>query len=128
MWVWPQVPLGAPPLHPPCALGPLPPTSLRRPLPEPCTKSQGGWVEEGRRGRGGKGFGLREGSSNYNGGGGEPSKHQLGPDPHLGASLLYPCPAGQTKSGRPYDTCCRECAKGGGGHDPQCDTRLATPS
>ena len=63
----------------------LPPTSLGRPLPEPCKKSQGGWGEEGRRGRGGKGFGLREGSSNYNGGWGGPSKHQLGPDPHLGA-------------------------------------------
>ena len=64
-----QVPLGGPPPPPPLSpLGPLPPTSLGRPLPEPCKKSQGGWGEEGRRGRGGKGFGLREGSSNYNGG------------------------------------------------------------
>ena len=30
-------------------------------------------------------MGLREGSSNCNGGWGGPSKHQLGPDPHLGA-------------------------------------------
>ena len=70
---------------PPCAPGPLPPTSLGRPLPEPCKRSQGGWGEERRRGRGGRGFGLREGSSNYNGGWAGPSKHQLGPDPHLGA-------------------------------------------
>ena len=50
MWVWPQVPLGGPPPPPPppCALGPLPPTSLGRPLPEPCKKSQG-WG--GRRGK-----------------------------------------------------------------------------
>ena len=64
---------------------PSPPTSLGRPLPEPCKKRQG---EEGRRGQEGKGFqpfGLREGSSNYNGGWGGTSKHQLGPDPHLGA-------------------------------------------
>ena len=91
MWVWPQVPLGGPRPPPPFALGPLPPTSLGRPLPEPCKKSQGGWGEEGRGGLGGKGVGLREGSSNcnaMNGGGdrgGEPSKHQLGPDPHPGA-------------------------------------------
>ena len=64
----PKCCLEAPPPPPPCALRPLPPTSLGRPLPEPCKKSQGGWGEEGRRGRGGKGFGLREGSSNYNGG------------------------------------------------------------
>ena len=60
------------PPPPPCALGPHRPTSLGRPLPKPCKKSQGGWGEEGRRGRGGKGFGLREGSSNYNGGWGGP--------------------------------------------------------
>ena len=86
----PKCRLEAPPPPPPCALGPLPPTSLGRTLPEPCKKSQGGWGEEGRRGRGGKGFGLREGSSDYNRGWGGPSKHQLGPDPHLGApnSLL----------------------------------------
>ena len=88
MWVWPQVPLGGPPPPPHCALGPLPPTSLGRPLPEPSKKSQGGgWGEEGRRGQGGRGFGLREGSSNYNGGQGGPSKHQLGPDPHLGLPI-----------------------------------------
>ena len=33
---------GPPPPPPPFALGPLPPTSLGRPLPEPCKKSQGG--------------------------------------------------------------------------------------
>ena len=75
----PKCRLEAPPPPPPCALGPLPP------LPEPCKKSQGGGGKRKRRGRGGKGFGLREGSSNYNGGWGGPSKHQLGPDPHLGA-------------------------------------------
>ena len=87
MWVRPQVPLEGPPPPPP--LGPLPPHQTGPPrsgLPEHCKKSQGGWGEEGGRGRGGKGFGLREGSSNCNGGwGGGPSKHQLGPDPHLGA-------------------------------------------
>ena len=47
MWVWPQVPLGGPPPPPPCALGPLPPTSLGRPLPEPCKKGQGRAGREG---------------------------------------------------------------------------------
>ena len=45
-----------PPSPPPCALGPLHPTSLGPPLPEPCKKSQGGGGEEGRRGREGKGL------------------------------------------------------------------------
>ena len=36
-------------------------------------------------GWGGKGWGLREGSSTCNGGDGGPFKGQLGPDPHLGA-------------------------------------------
>ena len=94
MWVWPQVPLGGPPPPPPCAPRTPPPTSLGRPLPEPCKKSHGGWGEEGRRGRRGKGFGLREGSSNYNGGWGGPSKHQLGPDPHLQQTRVYPHPLG----------------------------------
>ena len=85
MWVWPQVPLGGPPPPPPpCALQtPPPPTNLGRPLL--AKRAKGGWGEERRRGRGGRGFGLREGSSNYNGGWGGPSKQQLGPDPHLGA-------------------------------------------
>ena len=72
------------PLHP---LGPLPPHQTGPPRPglrEHCKKSQGGWGGRGR-GLGGKGFGLREGSSNWNGGWGGPFKHQLGPDPHLGA-------------------------------------------
>ena len=47
-----------PPLPPPYALGPLAPTSLGRPLPEPCQKSQGGWGEEGGRGQGGNGVWL----------------------------------------------------------------------
>ena len=67
MWVWPQVPLGGPPPPPPCALGPLPsPHQPGPPPPKPCKKRQGGWGEVRRRGRGGKGFGLREGSSNCN--------------------------------------------------------------
>ena len=65
VWVWPQVPLGGPPPSTPCALG-------------PCRKSQGGWGEDGRRGRGGKGFGLREGSSNDNGGWGRPPNTSWG--------------------------------------------------
>ena len=54
--------------------------------------------EEGRRGRGGKGFGLREGSSNYNEGWGGPSKHQLGPDPHLGGPNILHGRWGKTTS------------------------------
>ena len=52
-----------PPLPPLFALGPRtpPPHQLGPPPPEPCKKSQGGWGEEGKRGRGGKGVGLREG-------------------------------------------------------------------
>ena len=73
MWVWPQVPLGGPPPPPPRT--PLP----HQPGPPPsrslAKKSQGACGEEGRKGRGGKGFGSREGSSNYNGGwgGGPPN-------------------------------------------------------
>ena len=74
MWVWPQVPLGGPPPSTPLR-------SLGRPLPEPCKKSQGGWGEEGRRGRGGKGFGLREGSSNDNGGWGGALQTPVGARP-----------------------------------------------
>ena len=71
-------------LAPRAAWRPLPSTPLRLRTP--------GWGEEGRRGRGGKGFGLREGSSNYNGGWGGPSKHQMGPDPQLGAPNLQGWP------------------------------------
>ena len=53
-----------------CALGPLPNPSLGRPL----KTSKGGWVEEGGRGRGRKGCGLREGSSSCGGDGGDPPK------------------------------------------------------
>ena len=88
MWVWPQVPLGGPPpFIPPWALGPLPTTSPGRPLPEPCKKSQRGVVgkREGR-GRGGKGFGLREGSSDYNGGWGGTLQTPVGARPTSGGS------------------------------------------
>ena len=78
-----------PPPPPPCALGPLPPTSLGRPLPEPCEKSQGGLGEEGRRGRGGKGFGLREGSSDYNGGWGGALQTPVGARPTSGGSQYF---------------------------------------
>ena len=91
----PKCRLEAPPLHP----------SLSRPLPEPCKKSQGEWGEEGRRGWGGKGFGLREGPSNCNGGWGRPPKHQLGPDPHLGGSQTQTTqpPHGSESQKRPLD-------------------------
>ena len=75
----------APPPSTPLRPRTPPPHQPGPPLPEPCKKSQRGWGEEGRRGREGRGFGLREGSSNCNGGWGGPSKHQLGPDPHRGA-------------------------------------------
>ena len=62
-----------------------PPPAWAAPSRSLAKRATGGGGEEGRRGRGGKGFGLREGSSNYNGGCSGPCKHQLGPDPHLGA-------------------------------------------
>ena len=84
MWVWPQVPLGAPPPHPLAPQDPSPPHQPRPPPPGALQKEPRGMGGRGR-GQEGKGFGLRAGSSNYNGGwGGGPSKHQLGPDPHLG--------------------------------------------
>ena len=78
MWVWPQVPLEGPPPPPP--LGPPPyQTGPPRPgLPEHCKKSQGGWGEEGGRGRGGKGFGLREGPPIAKGMGGDPPNTSWG--------------------------------------------------
>ena len=67
------------PLHP-LRLRPLPPP--HQPGPPPPKASQ----KSGRGGWGGKGCGLREGSSSYDRGGrGGLSKRQLGPDPHLGA-------------------------------------------
>ena len=71
---------GRPPPPPPCDLGPLPPHQPGPPPPGALQKEpSGGWGEEGRRGRGGKGFGLREGSSNYNGGwGGDPPNTSWG--------------------------------------------------
>ena len=80
-----------PPLHPPPprTLGPSPHTRPGRPVPEHCKKSQGGWGEEGGRGRGGKGFGLREGPSNCNGGwGGDPPNR-----PTSGGSQVILLPA-----------------------------------
>ena len=82
---------------PECHLeGPSPSTSLRPRTPPPhepkppllghCKKSLGG--EEGGRGWGGKGCGLRKGVLRPPvpiWGWGEPYKGQLGPDPHLGA-------------------------------------------
>ena len=67
-----------PPPPPPCTLGPHPP---HQPGPPPgaLQKEPRGVGEEGRRGRGGKRFGLREGSSNYNGGwGGDPPNTSWG--------------------------------------------------
>ena len=58
MWVWPQVPLAA---LPPCAQGPLPHTSLGRPLPEHCKMSQGGWRGEEGGGEGGEGRAVAQG-------------------------------------------------------------------
>ena len=42
-------------------------------------------LKEGGGGSEGKGWGMREGSSNCNGGDGGPFKGQFGPDPHRGA-------------------------------------------
>ena len=76
---------------PPPPLGPLPPhqTGPPRPgLPEHCKKSQGGWGEEGRE-RAGREWLWLEGRvlQLQWGMGGGPSKHQLGPDPHLGTPI-----------------------------------------
>ena len=68
MWVWPQVSLGRPSPSTPYDLGPPPPTSLGRTLPEHCKNSQG--VGGKREGEGGEGRAVvREGSSSCNGGG-----------------------------------------------------------
>ena len=71
MWVWPQVPLeGPPPPLPPLHPRTPPPHQTGLPCPGALQKEARGWGEERGRGRGGKGFGLREGPSNCNGGGG----------------------------------------------------------
>ena len=81
------MPLGPPPPPPstPLRPGPLPPTSLGRPSQRLAKRAKGGGEKREEEGEEGMGFGLREGSSNYNEGWGGPSKHQLGQDPHLGA-------------------------------------------
>ena len=90
MWVWPQVPLEGPPLPPS-----LPPPHPRTPPPTPdwaapsrniAKRAKGGWGEEGGRGRGGKGFGLREGPSNCNGGWGGTLPTPVGARPASGGS------------------------------------------
>ena len=92
MWVWPQVGLGLPSFStPPCAPGPLPHTSLGRPLPERLKKSQGVGGEEGGRGWGGKGHGLREGSSSCNGGMGGTLQRAVGARPTSGGSRSWQC-------------------------------------
>ena len=80
MWVWPQVPLEGPPLHPPLHPRTPPPTpDWAAPSRSIAKRAKGGWGEEGRSRRGGKGFGLREGSSNCNGGwGGDPPNTSWG--------------------------------------------------
>ena len=76
MWVWPQVPLEGPPPPPPPT--PPPPHALQK---EPRGVGGRGRERAGREGLWleGRGLQLQWGM------GGGPSKHQLGPDPHLGA-------------------------------------------
>ena len=84
MWVWPQVPLGGPPPPPPCALGPLPPNSLAAPSRSLAKRARGvGGRGKERAGR--EGVWLEGRVLQLQWGMGGPSKHQLGPDPHLGA-------------------------------------------
>ena len=65
-----------PPLHPRTP----PPTRLGRSVPEHCKKSQGGWGEEGGRGRRREGLWLEGRVLQLQWGMGGPSKHQLGPE------------------------------------------------
>ena len=89
MWVWPQVALGGPPPPPPCAPGSPAPHQPGPPPPGALQKEPSGWGEEGRRGRGGKGFGLREGSSNDNGGlGGGNLQTSVGARPTSGGFVV----------------------------------------
>ena len=82
MWVWPQ---GGPPPPPPCTLGPLPPPQPGPPPPGALQKEPRG-VGGKREGEGGEGRVWLEGRVlQLQWGMGGPAKHQLGPDPHLGA-------------------------------------------
>ena len=86
MWVWPnKCRLEGPPPTPTLSLGPLPHTSLGRPLPK-HGEEPGGWGVGGRgRGRVGREGPWLEGRILQLQCGGGPSKGQLGPDPHLRA-------------------------------------------
>ena len=84
MWVWPQVPLGGPSPSAPLRYGTPPPHQPGLPPPSALQKEPGAMGGRGR-GWGGKGCGLREGSSSYNEGTGGTLKGWVGPDPHLGA-------------------------------------------
>ena len=108
---------GPSPPPPPAPQDPSPHTRLCRPIPEHCKKSQGGRGEEGGRGRGGKGFGLREGASNCNGGwGGTPYTREMG--------TVRPKDRRPTSWGRPKrkswlaigDARCRALSQGLGSH------------
>ena len=82
MWVWPQVPLEGLPLHPPpCTLGP----DWAAPSRSIAKRAKGGVGGRRRERAGREGLCLEGGPSNCNWGMGGGSKHQLGPDPHLGA-------------------------------------------
>ena len=73
-----------PPSTPLCARTP-PPHQPESPPPRTLQKEPRGVGGRGKERAGKEGVWLGEGPSNHNGGWGGPSKHQLGPDPHLGA-------------------------------------------
>ena len=90
MWVWPQVPLEGPPLHPPPPLNPRTPSP---PTPDCASPSQsiakrakgGGGKRKGEGGEG-KGFGLRGGPSKLQWGMGETLQTPIGARPTSGGS------------------------------------------
>ena len=82
----PKCRLEPPPLHPPCALGPLPPHQPGPPPSGALQKEPRGVGGRGKERAGREGVWLEGRVLQLQWGmGGGPSKHQLGPDPHLGA-------------------------------------------
>ena len=86
MWVWPRVPLKSPPTPlRPRSLGPLPPHQPGPPPPGALQKEPRGVGGRGKERTGREGVWLEGRLLQLQWGLGGPSKHQLGPDPHLGA-------------------------------------------
>ena len=85
MWVWPQVPFGCPPPSTPLRPRTPPPHQPEPPPPGALQKEPRGVGGRGKERAGREGVWLEGRVLQLQWGTGGTSKHQLGPDPHLGA-------------------------------------------